>query len=74
MAIKRVKLEKEKEGFPVTAIRELNILLRLQNENVVKLHEIAYGSSLNKIYMVMEFVDFELKSILENKSTNFTIP
>jgi serine/threonine protein kinase len=27
-ALKKVKLEKERDGFPLTSIREINILLR----------------------------------------------
>ena len=68
VAIKRVKLDKEKEGFPITALRELNTLLSLNHENVIKLKEVVHGSSLNKIYMVMEYCDHEVKSILEQQS------
>lgn len=31
-----------------------------------------YGSSLDKIYVVMEFLDHELKSILEDRKLFFT--
>ena len=34
-ALKEVKMEKEKEGFPMTALREIHILLTLQHLNVV---------------------------------------
>lgn len=30
VALKRVKLNKEREGFPITALREVTILLRLR--------------------------------------------
>ena len=72
VAIKRVKLDKEKEGFPITALRELNTLLSLEHENVIRLNEVVHGSSLNKEYMVMEYCDHELKSILEDKRIQFS--
>ena len=34
-----------KEGFPITAIREIKILSSLQHENVVKLREIVRSKS-----------------------------
>ena len=68
VAIKRVKLDKEKEGFPITALRELNTLLSLEHKNVIRLNEVVHGSSLNKVYMVMEYCNHEVKSILEDKT------
>ena len=66
MAIKKVKLEKEKEGFPITALREMNTLFYLNHPNIMGLKEIVYGSSLSKVYMVMEYCDHEVKSMLEH--------
>ena len=31
VAIKKLKLEKEKEGFPITALRELSTLISLKH-------------------------------------------
>jgi cell division cycle 2-like protein len=67
VAIKKLKLEREKEGFPITALRELSTLISLKHENIVTVKEIVYGSSLDKIYVVMEYLDHELKSILEDR-------
>lgn len=41
MALKKVRLENEKEGFPITAVREIKILRQLNHQNVVKLNEIV---------------------------------
>ena len=35
VALKRLKMEKEKEGFPITSLREINTLLKVQHENIV---------------------------------------
>ena len=41
-ALKKVRLEKEKEGFPVTTVREIKILRQLDNhQNIIKLREIV---------------------------------
>ena len=72
VAIKKLKLEKEKEGFPITALRELSTLISLKHHNIIEVKEVVYGSSLDKIYVVMEYLDHELKSILEDRKLSFT--
>ncbi|MEE6527676.1 hypothetical protein FKM82_029230, partial [Ascaphus truei] len=41
VALKKVLMENEKEGFPITALREIKILQLLKHENVVNLIEIC---------------------------------
>ena len=45
MALKKVRLENEKEGFPITAVREIKILRQLNHANVVNLREIVTDKS-----------------------------
>lgn len=39
VALKRIRMETEKDGFPVTAMREIKLLQSLRHENVVQLYE-----------------------------------
>lgn len=41
VALKKVRLENEKEGFPITAVREIKILKQLHHKNIVNLKEIV---------------------------------
>ena len=34
VALKRLKMEKEKEGFPITSLREICCILKSQHDNV----------------------------------------
>lgn len=68
-----MKLDREKEGFPITALRELNTLISLKHSNIVQVLEVVYGSSLDKIYFVMEYIEHELKGILEDKKMSSPI-
>ncbi|NP_001348696.1 Cyclin-dependent kinase 11.1 [Caenorhabditis elegans] len=69
VALKRLKMEKEKEGFPITALREINMLLKAGNHpNIVNVKEILLGSNMDKIYMAMEFVEHDMKSLLDTMS------
>ncbi|XP_042865959.1 cyclin-dependent kinase 11B-like isoform X4 [Penaeus japonicus] len=76
VALKRLKMEKEKEGFPITSLREVNTLLKGQHENIVTVREIVVGSNMDKIYIVMDYVEHDLKSLMETmrlKKQMFTI-
>ena len=65
VALKRLKMEKEREGFPITSIREIDTLLKAQHPNVVTVREIVVGSNMDKIYMVMDYVEHDLKSLMQ---------
>jgi cyclin-dependent kinase 12/13 len=41
VALKKIRMDTEKEGFPITAIREIKILSSMKHENVVNLREIV---------------------------------
>ncbi|SBS81237.1 cdc2-related protein kinase 1, putative [Plasmodium ovale] len=61
------------EGFAITSLREINILLQLKHENILSIKEVVIGNHLNDIYLVMEYIEHELKMLLDNKSPSFTI-
>lgn len=68
VALKRIKLMKDftsKEGFPLTALREMNTLLQMRHENLVCAREVVCGSDLNKIFIVMDYMDHTLKDVME---------
>lgn len=73
VALKRLKMEKEREGFPITSLREINTLMKAQHENIVTVREIVVGFDLDKIYLVMEYVEHDLKSLMEVMSGPFTV-
>ena len=41
VALKMVRTDNEKEGFPITAVREIKILRQLCHENIINLKEIV---------------------------------
>ena len=49
------------EGFPVTALREISVLLALSShESIVSVKEMVVGDAPDKVFMVMEFFEFDL--------------
>ncbi|XP_071820290.1 cyclin-dependent kinase 9-like isoform X2 [Apostichopus japonicus] len=77
VALKKVLMENEKEGFPITALREIKILQLLRHENVVTLLEIcrtkAYNRYKGSIYLVFEFCEHDLAGLLSNSNVQFSL-
>lgn len=45
--MKRVKMDKENQGFPTTAMREIQVLLRMKHPNIVNLQEVIVGKTMD---------------------------
>ncbi|KAF7268555.1 hypothetical protein GWI33_018308 [Rhynchophorus ferrugineus] len=72
VAMKKVLMDNEKEGFPITALREIRILQLLKHENVVNLIEIcrtkaSAANSLGEIKKVLQQLLNGLYYIHSNK-------
>ena len=48
VALKKVRMEHEKDGFPISGLREISILLTCRHENIVHLKEVVVGRSLER--------------------------
>ena len=44
VALKRIRMESEKDGFPVTAMREIKLLQSLRHANIVQLYEMMVSN------------------------------
>ncbi|XP_006817341.1 cyclin-dependent kinase 9-like [Saccoglossus kowalevskii] len=79
VALKKVLMENEKEGFPITALREIRILQLLKHENVVNLNEICrtkanqFNRYKGSIYLVFEFCEHDLAGLLSNHNVKFSL-
>lgn len=64
VALKKIKINKDDEGVPPTAIREIAVLNELQHPNIVKLLNIVH--TREKLFLVFEFLQCDLKKYSEN--------
>lgn len=75
VALKKIKKDKEKkEGFPITAVREIKILKALNaldNKNVVRLRDVVSNEG-GDVFMVFDFCDHDLTGLLESKADRIT--
>ncbi|KAF8966115.1 kinase-like domain-containing protein [Flammula alnicola] len=70
VALKKIRLEAEDEGVPSTAIREISLLKELKDDNIVRLLDIVHADQ--KLYLVFEFLDVDLKRYIETGNQNRT--
>eukprot|EP01060_Flectonema_neradi_P020578 TRINITY_DN28097_c0_g1_i1.p1 TRINITY_DN28097_c0_g1~~TRINITY_DN28097_c0_g1_i1.p1 ORF type:complete len:466 (+),score=88.35 TRINITY_DN28097_c0_g1_i1:49-1446(+) len=74
MALKQVKMEEEeKEGFPLTALREVDVLMNLSHENIVDVKEIVVGPRHDSVYLVMEYVEHDMKFLMDGLKHRWSI-
>ncbi|KAK9788429.1 hypothetical protein WJX73_000565 [Symbiochloris irregularis] len=75
-ALKKVIMPREgpasRDGFPLTALREVNVLLSIYHPNIVNVTEVVVGESLDAVFMVMEYMDHELKFLMEQMKQPFS--
>ncbi|CDU19034.1 CMGC/CDK protein kinase [Plasmodium yoelii 17X] len=62
-ALKKIRLEKEDEGIPSTAIREISILKELRHSNIVKLYDVIHAKK--RLILVFEHLDQDLKKLID---------
>lgn len=48
VALKKLKMDKEKNGFPITSLREIRTLMEARHPNVVQVKEIVVGDTLTQ--------------------------
>jgi len=65
-ALKKIRMDGEKDGFPVTAIREIKLLQSLKHDNVVCLQEVMVEH--NDCFMVFEYLSHDLTGLLNHPS------
>nr|XP_048293481.1 cyclin-dependent kinase 10 isoform X4 [Myodes glareolus]XP_048293482.1 cyclin-dependent kinase 10 isoform X4 [Myodes glareolus] len=65
-------MDKEKDGIPISSLREITLLLRLRHPNIVELKEVVVGNHLESIFLVMGYCEQDLASLLENMPTPFS--
>ncbi|KAF2236737.1 cmgc/cdk/pitslre protein kinase [Viridothelium virens] len=71
VALKKLKMDNLNDGFPITAMREIQTLMQASHLHIVELREIVVGTSLNDVFMVMEFLEHDLKTLQEDMSEPF---
>jgi len=70
VALKKVRAEVERGGFPITAIREIRVLRSLAHRNVIRLREVARSRPARSnhgkgsVYMAFDYCDSDLAGVV----------
>ena len=64
VALKKVRWHSAKDGWSRAALREIRLLRSLAHAAVVKLREVVVGDELGAVFLVFEYVEHDLASLL----------
>lgn len=76
VAMKKILMHNEKDGFPITALREIKLLKMLSHINVIRLEEMvvdrtaATGKKRATLYMVTPYMAHDLSGLLDNRDVH----
>ena len=73
VALKKVRMDKEKDGVPVTAVREIGILMRCRSHpNIVNLLKVVQGKH-NAIFLVFEYCEHDIGKLMQTMRAPFQV-
>ncbi|GAB2289409.1 hypothetical protein Dimus_023718 [Dionaea muscipula] len=75
VALKKMKLSVEREGFPLYFLREINTLLSFNHSSIVNVKEVVVDDSdagFSNVFMAMEYMDHDLKALMEARKQPFS--
>ena len=74
VALKSVRMDHQPEegSFPLSSLREINILMNLHHKNIVRLKEVVAGRKLNSIFLAMEYCEQDLANLIDNMPVPFS--
>lgn len=72
VALKKVKMNICRDGFPLSSLREINILLSFNHPSIVDVKEVVVDD-YDGTFMVMEHMEYDLKGLMKVKKQPFSI-
>lgn len=70
VALKKIRMEGERDGFPITAVREVRLLQHLRHKHVVALQEVMVEK--NECFMVFEYLSHDLTGLINHPTFKLT--
>ncbi|KGG52338.1 CmgC/CDK protein kinase, partial [Mitosporidium daphniae] len=78
VALKRILPMPNGEGFPITSLREIRILKRMNHQNVISIQELALSTASSQgpptFFIVFPFVEHDLVGLLDAPNIRFNVP
>jgi CTD kinase subunit alpha len=70
VALKKIRMEGERDGFPITAVREIRLLQHLRHQHVVALQEVMVEK--NECFMVFEYLSHDMTGLINHPTFTLT--
>lgn len=70
VALKKIRMEGERDGFPITAVREIRLLQHLRHKHVVALQEVMVEK--NECFMVFEYLSHDMTGLINHPTFKLT--
>jgi cell division cycle 2-like len=81
VALKQIKFDKDNDddsyeedesaqevGFPVNALREINVLMAMSHACIVSVKEMVVGDTVDKVFVLMEYMELDLQTAIEQRN------
>lgn len=65
-------MEDDDEGIPSTTLREIFALKELNHPNIVSLLDTIYEPLNKKLYLIFEYLQYDLRKYIKKKEEAFT--
>ncbi|KAG0219250.1 Cyclin-dependent kinase 10 [Mortierella sp. GBA43] len=72
VALKRIRMERENDGLPISSLREIKLLKTLRHDNIVLVKDVAVGNDLDQIFLVMEYCEQDMAALMDNVKKPYT--
>lgn len=65
VALKKVRLINENDGFPITSLREINLLTQLKHDHIIQLKEVVVGYKKESVFLAFEYCQADLANLVD---------
>lgn len=74
VALKKFLVTDKKEGFPITAFREITIMKKLKNIHILQIIDMIYEPEGSFFYTVSPYISSDLNGLINNPRIDFSLP
>ena len=65
VALKKVRMLGDNDGFPITSLREIKILSTIKHPNIVNLKEVVVGYKKDSVFLAFEYCEADLSNLVD---------
>ncbi len=74
VALKKVRMDRERDGIPQTALREMRLLRKSAHPHIVHLRGVVNGKTPDSLFLVFDYADHDLAQLLDTATAQRAPP